>query len=135
MAKKKLTAKKKMFVKEYLIDLNATRSAKAAGYSEKTAYSQGQRLLKNVDLQEAIQKEMDKRAEKAEINAEYVLEGIKKLTDLVSDPINEEFNPQAGFKGYELIGKHLKLFTDKVELTGKDGQDLKWRVEIVGAKK
>lgn len=33
---------------------NATKAAKEAGYSEKTAYSQGQRLLKNVEIQAAV---------------------------------------------------------------------------------
>ena len=39
------------FVDEYLVDLNATQAAIRAGYSEKTAYSIGQRLLKNVEVQ------------------------------------------------------------------------------------
>jgi hypothetical protein len=30
-------------------------------------------------------------------------------------------------RGYELLGKHLKLFTDKVELTGKNGGPLETR--------
>jgi len=42
------------FVKEFLIDQNATRAAKKAGFSEKTAYSQGQRLLKNAEVAQAI---------------------------------------------------------------------------------
>ncbi|ELK4587203.1 terminase small subunit, partial [Staphylococcus pseudintermedius] len=33
---------------------NATKSAIKAGYSEKTAYSQGQRMLKNVELLDYI---------------------------------------------------------------------------------
>ena len=44
----KLNEKQKMFCEEYIIDLNATQSAIRAGYSEKTAYSIGQRLLKKV---------------------------------------------------------------------------------------
>jgi phage terminase small subunit len=44
----------KAFVEDYCRHFNATRAAKAAHYSEKTAYSQGQRLLKNVEIQEAI---------------------------------------------------------------------------------
>ena len=43
------------FIDEYLIDQNATRAAVAAGYSEKTARSQGSRLLTNADIQQAIQ--------------------------------------------------------------------------------
>ena len=34
---------------------NATEAALAAGYSKKTAYSQGQRLLKNVEITKLIQ--------------------------------------------------------------------------------
>ena len=58
-----LTERKRRFVKEYLIDLNATQAAIRAGYSEKTAYSQGQRLLKDVEINGLIQKEQQKRAE------------------------------------------------------------------------
>ena len=46
-----LTNKQEFFCDEYLVDFNATRAAKVAGYSEKTARSQGQRLLTNVDIQ------------------------------------------------------------------------------------
>lgn len=49
-----MDSKHKRFVDEYLIDQNATRAAKAAGYSEKTARSQGSRLLTNADIQHAI---------------------------------------------------------------------------------
>ena len=61
-----LTERKRRFVKEYLIDLNATQAAIRAGYSEKTAYSQGQRLLKDVEINGLIQKEQQKRAESME---------------------------------------------------------------------
>jgi phage terminase small subunit len=40
---------------EYYVELgNATEAAKKAGYSEKTAYSQGQRMLKNVEIQKYV---------------------------------------------------------------------------------
>ncbi len=70
------TDKQKRFVQEYLIDLNATAAAKRAGYSEKTAYSQGQRLLKNVEVQAAIQKAEQERSERTEISADRVLEEL-----------------------------------------------------------
>ena len=119
MTKKKLTDKQKMFVKEYLIDLNATQAAIRAGYSESTAKEIGCENLTKPNIAEAIQEAMSERSEKVEIKAEDVLTGIKDLTKLVSDPVNEEFNATAGFKGYELLGKHLKLFTEKIEHTGK----------------
>ncbi len=58
-----LTPKQARFVEEYLIDLNATAAAKRAGYSERTAYAQGQRLLKNVEIAAAIQKAQKARSE------------------------------------------------------------------------
>lgn len=48
------------FADYYLETSNATESAKKAGYSEKTAYSQGQRLLKNVEIKAYIDEQLDK---------------------------------------------------------------------------
>lgn len=50
----KLSPKKEKFVNEYLKDFNATQAAIRAGYSEKTARSQGQRLLTNADVKQGI---------------------------------------------------------------------------------
>jgi phage terminase small subunit len=72
----KLTDKQQNFVEEYLIDLNATQAAIRAGYSEKTARSQGQRLLTNVDIEKAIQKAMAERSKRTNINADNVLREI-----------------------------------------------------------
>lgn len=49
-----LSLQKKKFVLEYLKDFNATEAAKRAKYSRKTAYSQGGRLLKNVEVRRAL---------------------------------------------------------------------------------
>ena len=45
-----ITFKQRKFVEEYCIDQNATRAAISAGYSQKCAYAQGSRLLKNVKV-------------------------------------------------------------------------------------
>jgi phage terminase small subunit len=68
-----MTPKQAIFVKEYLVDLNATQAATRAGYSAKTAYSAGQRLLKHVDVAAALASAMEKRAAKLDITAERVL--------------------------------------------------------------
>lgn len=54
--KGKLTPKQAMFVKEYLIDLNATQAAIRAGYSARTADRIGPELLGKTSIAEAIQK-------------------------------------------------------------------------------
>ena len=74
-----LTERKRRFVKEYLIDLNATQAAIRAGYSEKTAYSQGQRLLKDVEINGLIQKEQQKRAETLDITKDRIVEELAKI--------------------------------------------------------
>lgn len=51
-----MNERQKHFADEYIISKNATQSAIKAGYSEKTAYSIGQRLLKKVEISEYIKK-------------------------------------------------------------------------------
>jgi phage terminase small subunit len=71
-----LTAKQKLFVQEYLIDLNATRSYKTAGYVAKgnAAEVNASRLLSNAKVQAAIQEAMGKREKRTEITQDKVLE-------------------------------------------------------------
>ena len=55
--------KQRAFLQGYLVHFNATKAAKDAGYSEKTAYSIGQHLLKNVEIKRAIEERMASRDE------------------------------------------------------------------------
>lgn len=144
----KLTDKQKMFVAEYLIDLNATQAAIRAGYSAKNADSIGLQLLRKTQVQEALKAAMDKRAKRVELTAEQVLADIREIkercmqkvpvmyydkedkeykqeTALVKHAdgtVKEEgiwkFDAQSALKACELEGKHLKLFTDRVEVSG-----------------
>ena len=68
-----------LFVAEYLIDLNATRAAIAAGYSPKTAGQQGSRLLKNVKVLTEIAGKTKERIARLEITADNVLNELAKL--------------------------------------------------------
>jgi phage terminase small subunit len=71
-----MTPKQRLFIKEYLIDVNATQAAIRAGYSRKTARQQGQRLLTNVDIFSEIRAAKKKREEETDITAEMVLRDI-----------------------------------------------------------
>lgn len=124
----KLTPKQLQFCKEYLIDLNGAQAAIRAGYSEKTAKEIASENLTKPNIVEYIQKQMDKRAEKTEINAEYVLKTIKSTIERCSqaepvmingEPSGEyKFDAASVLKGCELLGKHLKLFSEKIEHSG-----------------
>lgn len=113
------TDKQTAFVREYLVDLNATQAAIRAGYSERTAYSVGQRLLKNVEIQRAVAAAQAKRARRVEIKAEDVLRGVIEVTTQARD----SGDLKTALKGYELQGKHLGMWTEKVkqEVSGPDG--------------
>src|SRR5579862_4930078 len=67
----KLTAKQAAFVREYLVDLNATAAAARAGF--KQPHVQGPRLLANVRVAAAIAELMAERSKRTEITADQVL--------------------------------------------------------------
>ena len=116
MSQEELTPKQARFVEEYLLDLNAAAAARRAGYSEKNADSIAAQLLSKTKVFEAVQSAIAARSAKAEITAEYVLENLKRLSERCMS--EEEFAPSAAARALELLGKHLGLFSDRVELSG-----------------
>ena len=58
-----MNERQRKFAEYYAAEPNATAAAVAAGYSQKTAYSQGQRLLKNVEVSKRIRELQDEAAE------------------------------------------------------------------------
>lgn len=116
--------KQELFCIEYAKSLNATQSALKAGYSEKTAYSHGARLLKNVEIQNRISEIAKPEENKAIASAEEVLEFLSNTMrgitpDLDTDtgePLNVPIKDK--LKAAELLGKRHALFTEKVEHSG-----------------
>lgn len=137
-----LNDKQDAFCTEYIVDLHVTNSTIRAGYSKKTAYSIGSELLKKPEIQSRIQELMSIRAKKVEINANYILKNIieigercmektavmyfdKEKKQYLQDTVmvkNEDgslteegiwkFDANGALKAQELLGKHIKLFTD-----------------------
>ena len=77
---KKLPPKRARFVAEYLKDLNGTQAAIRAGYSPRSANAQAATMLAMPNVKAAVQAAMDKRAKALELDAQYVLAGIKRVT-------------------------------------------------------
>src|SRR5271166_5331192 len=109
-----LTFKQKNFCIEYLKDQNGLQAAIRAGYSPKGAEVTASRLLRVAKVQEYLTRRQERVAQRAEITAEYVLDTIRETVEF-----SKGDNPQAVLKGCELLGKHLKLFTDVSENTIK----------------
>jgi len=88
-----LTIKQAAFVAEYLIDLNGTQAAIRAGYSKKSADEIAAQLMARPHVKAAVDAAIAKRAEKTELDAEWVLrrlglEADADLADLYDDANN-----------------------------------------------
>lgn len=100
----KLTRKQELFVKEYIVDFNATRAAIAAGYSEDSARSIASENLAKPDLQKAIQKEIEKRKKRIEINQDFVLEQLAKIAGAdIKDYLEYDEDGEIRFKPYNEV--------------------------------
>lgn len=104
----KLNAKRQAFVDAW--EGNATAAALAAGYSPKTAYSQGQRLLKTVEVQEAI------KAREAQRLAPTIATRQERQEFWTSVLRNEEEAMKNRLKAAELLGKSEGDFLERVEM-------------------
>ena len=126
-----LNDRQKRFADEYIVDLNATQAAIRAGYSEKTARSQGQRLLTNVDVQAYIEERMHSHQKDTIAKQEEILEtltaimrgdekgatlrGTGKGRQVIDDmpPTTTE-----RIKAAELLGKRYAMWTEKQQIDG-----------------
>lgn len=87
--RRELTPQQKLFVLEYMKDLNATQAAIRAGYSQRTAHVIAHELLKKPLVAEAIEKAMAEREDRTKIDADFVL---KRLFDEVEADLADIYN-------------------------------------------
>lgn len=97
------------FSNHYLLSGNATEAAIKAGYSKRTAYSQGQRLLKNVEIMKAIQEGQNKLQEETEVKLKEVVNKVKQLA------FNGE-SQSIQLKALDMLLKHLGGYNDSLKL-------------------
>ena len=138
----KLTPKQQRFVEEYLVDLNATQAAIRAGYSARTANEQAARLLAKASVSQAIASAKAERSARVAVSADYVLNNLVEIVersmqrapvvDMKGNHVTDEdgrfvwrFDAKAANRALELLGKHLGMFTDKLEA------DVKQDVRVV----
>lgn len=146
-----MTDKQKIFVDEYLIDLNATRAYRVAYPNVKkdeTAAVNGSKMLRNTKVAKYIQDRMEERQERTEVTQDRVVQELAasafaKATDYVeirggrvvikdtSQLEDNQIRAIAGIKegangieiklndkekALELLGRHLGMWNDKLDV-------------------
>ena len=118
-----LTHKQQAFIENYTG--NATEAAKLAGYSEATAYSLGQRLLKQPQIAEAI------RAREQERQAPNIADREQRFAFWTSIMRDTNESTRDRLKASELLAKAEGDFIDRVNLhqeqTGQREIIVKWQ--------
>ena len=111
----KLTKKQQRFIKEYLVDYNATRAAQRAGYgvSDRNLGIRGFNLLRHPVISPEIRRLGAATPDEFGVTREYV---VAKLREVVERALgdNEGWTPQSALRGLELISR---LRGDLVERT------------------
>lgn len=125
MAAPDLSPKKMIFVTEFIRCNNATKAAIAAGYSEKTAYSQGSRLLKDVEVQRYLNKtEQNLNRDLREMFVEEAKRAFVTMIDLMktSQQDNVRYSAakdildRAGYKPVEKIAADVTHYSYEEQL-------------------
>lgn len=108
-----MTEKMRRFAEAYARSGNATQAAKEAGYSCKTAYSVGQRLLKNAEVKKFLESLLEPEHEKS---IATVAEVRKFWTVVMNDPAEKT---PSRLKAAELLGRSLGMFLSDSAVTVK----------------
>ena len=143
-----MNEKQKLFVIEYLKDFNGTRAYKEAYdvNDDKVAATSAWRLLRNVDIQQAIHKQANKTLDKAEVDVEYIISNIKEVVErcmqkepvMYFDKADKEYKQETvmiehedgtyteegvwkfdganTLRGLELLGKYKNIFKESVDV-------------------
>lgn len=150
-----MTPKQQQFVKEYLVDLNATQAAIRAGYSARTATWIGPQLLGKSHVQAAVQAAIAERGRRVGVTADQVVKELVRIAFVdtsrlvkfeggrmvltetanltederravseMSESVTEnsrtrKFKMHDKLKALELLGRHLGMWKEKLEVSGE----------------
>lgn len=131
MAAKKLNERQEKFCREYIIDYNATQAAIRAGYSQKSARSQGSENLTKPDILARVREIQHEEAEKMCITPDWVIVRLVEVYNrcMAAVPVLEwdseakkkvfkgqyTFDSKGALEALEKIGRHLGIYEAKAQ--------------------
>lgn len=101
-------------------DKPAAWAAVRAGYSQKRSKETASELLKNPGIKAAIEQKLTSKFEKVEVSEKFVLTGLLRTIERCVEVGPGAWQTAGILKAYELLGRHLKMFTEKVEIDLSD---------------
>lgn len=123
------------FCQEYVVDYNGTQAAIRAGYKEKSARVQASALLTNPNILARVRELQHEQVERLAVTQDYVvlqlLETYQRCLEetpvLKFDPDTGQmeetgkyqFDSRGALRALELLGKHLGMYNDKLQVTGQ----------------
>lgn len=131
----KLTAKQKRFCEEYIVDCNATQAAIRAGYKEKYAHTNANKLLQKTTLKNYINEMLENVKSNNIADATEVMEYLtsvvrgKSMSEIVviegvgegcsiARTMQKQPDEKERLKAAELLGKRYSIFKDNVNVDG-----------------
>lgn len=117
---KLLPPRQALFVTEYLLDLNATQAAIRSGYSRRTAASQGDRLLKNVEIAGAIDRARAARSGRTQVSADRVL---LELARVAFGDARQLFDEYGALRPVRELGDEIAAALSSVEVVRRAAGD------------
>lgn len=121
------------FAREYVVDYNGTQAAIRAGYSPKSAKTQASRLLTFDNVLARVRELQAETAKRQAISEDKVILALWNVYERCMtavpvteyDPISRQmvetgeyvFDSKGALRALELVGKHLGMFKDKMELS------------------
>lgn len=115
-----LSPRQKAFAYEYVVDFNSTAAAVRAGYATANAAQQGYLLLRHKGVRRLIDHlSASKEAKMVSINPDYV---VQQITAVIH---KEGVRDGDKLRALELLARHLGMFIERTEISGKDGEAIR----------
>lgn len=113
-----MNARQKAFADYYIECGNASEAARKAGYTERSAYSTGERMLRNAEVAQYIKERMDAQDKARIASADEVMQFY---SDVIRGKIKDQFGLDASLndriKAADSLMKRYNIAEDKLRAT------------------